>query len=87
MDINSIIKDVTALQPITQTYTLLHTAYQNNQITSLTIHGTTYTGTVDFLTTQTVYLGLRAGYSCQLPLGQISQAHLHQLQPWWYLYD
>ncbi|WP_225351237.1 hypothetical protein [Levilactobacillus spicheri] len=47
----------------------------------------TYTGTVDFISATTVYLGLAAGESCQIPLGQISRVHLHQFRPWWYLYN
>lgn len=70
-----------------QIRTLLQTAYQKNQITSLISQGMTYTGTVDFISATTVYLGLAAGESCQIPLGQISRVHLHQFRPWWYLYN
>lgn len=88
IDVNLVTKDVTdPMQLYQQMRALLQTAYQNNQVTSLIFHGTKYTGTVDFLTPKTVYLGLRAGRSCQLPLMQISQVHLHQSQPWWHLYD
>ena len=69
-----------------QIRTLLQTAYQKNQITSLVSQGITYTGTVDFVSPTTVYLGLAAGHSCQLPLAQVSQVHLHHLRSWWYLY-
>lgn len=75
------------MQPHQQIYALLQAAYQANQMASLTANGTTYTGTVDFLTSQTVYLGLKAGQSCQLSLVRISQVHLKPLQPWWHLYD
>jgi len=66
---------------------LLRAAYQNNQITSLIFHDVTYTGTVDYLTDSTVYLGLTAGRSRQIPLTQITQVNLHQSQPWWHLYE
>ena len=75
------------MQQHQQIRALLQAAYQANQMTSLTANGTTYTGTVDFLTSQTVYLGLKAGRSCQLPLLQISQVQLTPAQPWWHLYD
>ncbi|KRK85889.1 hypothetical protein FC99_GL002160 [Levilactobacillus koreensis JCM 16448] len=57
---------------------LLRAAYQNNQVTSLIFHDVTYTGTVDYLTDSTVYLGLTAGRSRQIPLTQITQVNLHQ---------
>ena len=69
-----------------QIRTLLQTAYQKNQLTSLCSQGTIYTGTVDYVSATTVYLGLAAGRACQLPLTQISQVDLHQSRPWWYLY-
>lgn len=82
------IKDVMNMQRVSQQIrTLLQTAYQKNQVTSLISQGMTYTGTVDFVSTTTVYLGLAAGRSCQIPLEQISQVQLHQLRPWWYLYN
>ncbi|KRK33254.1 hypothetical protein FD07_GL002145 [Levilactobacillus parabrevis ATCC 53295] len=66
---------------------LLQTAYQRNQITTINVHNITYTGTVDFISPATVYLGLAAGRSREIPLTQISQVKLHQFQSWWYLYD
>ena len=70
-----------------QIRTLLQTAYQNNQLTTVNTRDVSYTGTVDYLSLTTVYLGLAAGHSCEIPLTQISRVHLHQFQSWWYLYD
>lgn len=66
---------------------LLQLAYQNNQITTLIVNDVTYTGTVDFVSASTVYLGLAAGRSREIPLIEISQVKLHQLDSWWYLYE
>lgn len=66
---------------------ILQTAYQNNQITTLIFHDVTYTGTVDYVSASTVYMGLAAGQSQEIPLTEISHVKLHQLQSWWYLYD
>ncbi|MDT7013100.1 hypothetical protein [Levilactobacillus namurensis] len=75
------------MQPASQQIrSTLQTAYQENQLASLIAGGLTYTGTVDFVTPTTVFMGLAAGRSCELPLAQISQVNLHQLRPWWYLY-
>ncbi|MCH5465305.1 hypothetical protein [Levilactobacillus tujiorum] len=70
-----------------QIKTLLQTAYQKNQLTTINSHNITYTGTVDFISPTTVYLGLAAGHSRKIPLAQISQVKLHQFQSWWHLYD
>ncbi len=87
--INLLTKDVTEMLDYTpqKIRLLLQTAYQQNQLTTITYHGVTKTGTVDFVTASTVYLGLAAGHSREIPLTQISQVKLHQLQSWWYLYD
>lgn len=87
--INLLTKDVTWMLDYTpqKIRLLLQTAYQKNQLTTITYHGVTKTGTVDFVTASTVYLGLAAGHSREIPLTQISQVKLHQLQSWWYLYD
>lgn len=66
---------------------LLQLAYQNNQLTTLIFNNVTYTGTVDFVSSSTVYLGLAAGHSREIPLIGISQVKLHQLDSWWYLYE
>ncbi|WP_225418147.1 hypothetical protein [Levilactobacillus mulengensis] len=66
---------------------LLQLAYQNNQVTTLIFNNVTYTGTVDYVSASTVYLGLAAGHSREIPLTGISQVHLHQLQSWWHLYE
>lgn len=71
-------------QPIKR---LLQLAYQNNQITTLIFNDVTYTGTVDYISPSTVYLGLAAGHSQEIPLTGISQVKLHQLQSWWHLYE
>jgi len=85
---NLLSKDVTNMHLVSpQIKTQLQTAYQKNQITSLIAQGITYTGTVDYISATTVYLGLAAGHSRSIPLSQISQVHSHQLRPWWYLYD
>ena len=70
-----------------QIKTLLQIAYQRNQIMTINIHNITYTGTVDYISPATVYLGLAAGQSREIPLTQISQVKLHQFQSWWYLYE
>lgn len=87
--INLHIKDVIKMftQAHQQIKTLLQTAYQKNQITTINIHNITYTGTVDYVSPTTVYLGLAAGHSREIPLTQISRVQLHQFQSWWYLYD
>ncbi|MFD1454309.1 hypothetical protein ACFQ44_01280 [Levilactobacillus lanxiensis] len=66
---------------------LLQLAYQNNQVTTLIFNNVTYTGTVDYVSASTVYLGLAAGHSREIPLTGISQVRLHQLQSWWHLYE
>ncbi|WP_225419779.1 hypothetical protein [Levilactobacillus cerevisiae] len=71
-------------QPIKR---LLQSAYQNNQVATLIFNNVTYTGTVDFISASTVYLGLAAGASQEIPLTGISQVKLHQLHSWWHLYE
>lgn len=66
---------------------LLQTAYQNNQLTTLTFNNVSCTGTVDLVSTNSVVLGLAAGQFREIPLTQITQVKLHQFQSWWHLYD
>ncbi len=70
-----------------QIRTLLQTAYLKNKITTINIQDVTYTGTVDYVSPTTVFLGLAAGHSREIPLTQISHVQLHQFQSWWYLYE
>lgn len=66
---------------------LLQLAYQKNQVTTLIFNNVTYTGTVDYLSATTVFLGLSAGRTRELPLTGVRQVKLHQSQSWWYLYE
>lgn len=81
-------KDVPIMYPNSpQIRHLLQNAYQNNQVTTLTLKAATYTGNIDFITDSTVYLGLTAGRSLKIPLADITHVQLHQLQSWWHLYE
>lgn len=87
--VNLFTKDVicTMQRANQQVTALLQAAYQNNQVTSLMFNGLTYTGTVNLISATTVYLGMAAGRTCQIPLGQISQVKRHQFRSWWHLND
>lgn len=84
-----VIKDVSFMMPRVShsIKSLLQRAYQNNLVTTLIFNDVTYTGTVDFLSATTVYLGLSAGRTQELPLAGVHRVQLHQSQSWWYLYD